>query len=257
MPQESESSKLPGITRYKGFVLSEGIERRGVELLRNIGYILLGLFLVDFLGTLIPPHLFDPIWELGIVNSLVDKSWLALLGFGLIFFYKIDTQLKRGFLRVIYYLSWASLILSIFYFLLFPLTLFDGFKILNRYKTDSTIAIASSQAKAEQIRARINLSNSPQQIASFIQALNPQKLLIDQPTLQQLKEQANKELDIAKKDFASITNSQTRAKSIQLGKSSVRAALGTVISGLGLGLIWRSTRWVRVLFKKNPSKNDD
>ena len=68
---------------------------------------------------------------------------------------------------------------------------------------------------------------------------------------------SSKELDIAKKDYASITNSQTRAKSIQLGKSSVRAALGTVIRGFGLGLIWRSTRWVRVLFKKNPGKSDD
>jgi len=256
MQPELESSKLPGINRYKGFVLSQGIEIRGFELFRKMGYIILALFFVDFFAILIPPHFMDSFWELAIINSLLDRIWIALLGFSFIFFYRVETQIKRNLLRVLYCLSWLSLILSIFYFLLFPLTLFDAFEIYGKYRNEKTVAVASAQIKSEKIKSLIESSTSTQDLTSFIKSINPQKVFTGQPKEQQLKEIAKQELVKAQKEYVLSTINRATSSVTDLSKTTIRAALGTLLSGLGLGLIWKTTRWVRVLIKKSP-KNDE
>ncbi len=255
MQPELESSKTPSINRYKGFMLSKGMEIRGFELFRKMGYIILALFFVDFFAILIPPHFMDSFWELAIINSMLDRIWIALLGFGLIFFYRADTQIKRNLLRVLYYLSWLSLILSIFYFLLFPLTLFNAFEIYGKYKNEKTFAIAAAQNKSEQIKSLIESSNSAQDLTAFIQSINPQKVLTGKPKEQQLKEIAKQELVKSKTEYTLTTINRAKSSVTDLFKTTTRAVLGTLLSGLGLGLIWKNTRWVRVLIKKG-SKND-
>lgn len=88
---------------------------------RWVGTCLIGLFLVNLLGSFLPPKLLDPDWQLVLAGNLIDNGGYPLLGLLLVslssFLDPDDTSLQSRQLR------WRSLAcwVSVAYLLLIPL----------------------------------------------------------------------------------------------------------------------------------------
>lgn len=89
------------------------VEKRSFSLLRLVGYILLVFSLIDYIAIVIPPRLTDPVWEFQTISRLVDHVWSPVLGLALIFFYTQNNSVSPTEIKMLRFLSWASLFLGL------------------------------------------------------------------------------------------------------------------------------------------------
>jgi hypothetical protein len=133
---------------------------------RPVGYCLLVLAIIDILDILLPFQLLDFNWELYVIPQLVERVAVPLLAIALIFYgeTRVSSVLEKRFLKV---LSWFSLLLGVFFILLFPLILVDTPRLqaqINSQLNPDPKVLQENNRKIEQ-------SNNQEQIA-----INRQKI---------------------------------------------------------------------------------
>jgi hypothetical protein len=214
-------------------------------IIRIVGYGLLVMSLLEYLAILLPPRLLDPEWEFSALGQIVERVPVPLLALALIFLG--DTQLRQKWERpLLGVLSWFSLGLSIFLFLMIP---FWGVMNTVRLNTQNIQEIdgqlTAQSDQFTQFEQQLNQA-SPEDITTFLEsqgvtledsAGDPKDQILGQ--LQQIRERSQEQADIEK-----VSRRNT------LFESSIKWNASALISGILFVYIWRLSRWARVSGKK-------
>ena len=145
--------------------------QRNLSIFRSIGYGLLGLSFVDLLYVLLPPDFTNPVWEYQTIGDLVRLIPVPLLALILVFYGEAIAR-KRLEKRILWTLSWLTLVIAIIFFLLVPLTISDSIRI-GRFNNEQ-ISNQVNQQKLQLDATRQQLEKAtPEQLQSLVPAPDP------------------------------------------------------------------------------------
>ncbi len=206
-------------------------------LFRLAGYSLLALSLLDLLGLFIPFRFTDPGWEFQLANQLVDRVPVPLIGLVLVL---VGEQNFRFFK----FLSWASVVAAVLFFLLIPLAISSAWRI--QQQNDLQFSQRSSQiqqrtTQIQQLKTQLNKANTPEQITQVLRSLNPQNAPLQIRNPEAVKKQVLAQIAQAEQATKSEADAQAN-NSFALIKNAVRLVLGSLISGTIFLTIWGRTR---------------
>ncbi len=222
----------------------EWVENSSSNLVALVGYSLLGLALVDFGDTLLPPRLFDQNWQYQTIALVAGKVWAPLLGMLLVFFRR-GHKLRRAEVRLLSFLSWLCLVISIAYFLLIPLAINNAFRIDHRNNTQANAQVLQQSADITTMQEQVLAAKTPQEIGALYATVNR---LPGIPQLENPQATRQQMLDALAQTDASIqVNSEANIKIAQRGliKNTLRVVLTTAIAGFAFLGIWQQSKWVR------------
>ena len=225
--------------------LSEVVDQQTLLLIRLLGYGLLVLASIDYVYIVIPAHLTNPLWEFETIGALVEHAALPLLG--LIFvFYRHKGYIVKREKKLLWFLSWVSLLLGLLYLLMLPLGVADTWRIYHASNAQITAQLSQQSQEFQQIKGKLNEATTEEQLEQLVASLTPEggSLQIKDPQafkdkfLAQITESERKAQVQA--DTASITQSQ------ELLKNSLKWNLGSLIAGVLFMWVWHLTSWTRV-----------
>jgi len=201
-------------------------------LFRIAGYALLALSLLDLIEMFVPPRFTDPAWEFQLVNNLVERVPVPLLGLVLVL-------VGEQSFRIFKFLSWACLVVGLLFLLLVPLAASSAWRIerLNQLQYNQ------QTAQIQQIKAQLNQATTDAEINNALARLNPQgpppEINNPQETKRQILGKIAQAEQIAKAQIANRAGTtQTRLK------RTVKSILGALVSAAVFLTIWRKTRKV-------------
>lgn len=194
------------------------------------GYCLLALSALDILEIFIPLRFTNPVWELQLANQLVERVPVPLIGLVLVL-------IGEQKVRIFRFLSWASLVVAVLFFLLIPLAVSSGWRI----EQQSNLQIVQKTADIQKIKQQLNQANTPEQISQVLNNINPQSVPIDINNAEQIKRQVLAKIAQAEQ-VAKLQAIEQGNNSFERIKNVVRLVLGSLISGTVFLTIWGKTR---------------
>lgn len=218
-----------------------------ISLFRWVGYGLLLFTVFDFVDTLIPPQLTNPVWELQTVGALVERVPVPLLGLALIFFAEATSK-DRGGKPVLKALSWVALGMGVFYLVLIPLTLSNTWRINQQTNAQAAAQVGQQMAQIQQVRSQLN-NATPQELNQLLSRFNQQSQANLQTT-GQLKQQLAAQLAQAETNIKTQSAAAKAKARLTLLKDAVKRTLGALVSGVLFIRIWSLTHWAR----RKPSR---
>lgn len=213
------------------------------SLFRWIGYGLLVLALFDFVDILVPPQLMNPTWEFRTVGALVERVPVPLIGFALIFYQgaNLRGKVEKIILKV---LSWAALLIGVFYLFLIPLALSNTWRINTQNNAQVVAQSGQRLAQIQQIKSQLN-NATPQELNTLLSRLNSQGRAPNIGNSGELKTQLASEIAQAEKTLKAQTEATKASTRLVLLKNSAKWNLGALVSGVLFIRIWQATRWAR------------
>jgi len=216
------------------------------NLLRLAGYGLLLLTFSNFADALLPPQFGkDATWEFSALGKLVGTSPVPIIGLVLIFYGESTARSAFG-KKILKFLSWLSLLLSIFYVVMLLVGISAAIRINNDNNTQASFAL--SQQLTQFNTAKENLKNSDdanlRRAAEFIERQSP-NIKLDKGNPTELRKQL--ETEIAKNESlikSRIEDGQGRALR-QLIKQAGKWYFEAIVSAFILFGIWNQTKWTR------------
>ena len=239
------------INKPFSFEATKEIQARTLQLLRTIGYFIFVFALLNYLDILIPLQLFNPLWEFSVVGGLVEQVWVPLLGFFLVFFYLKDDQVSFKQARLLNFLSYIALLLSIFYFALFPLVLVDTYKLNSQLTSANRVKIANFDTGLENARKLIASATTPEQLFSLSKRFNlgDEDILRSRNSFEHMKEQITQKLENDQTKYHKLNASEHRTQMLGFYKKATKYILGTLLSSACMYMIFRITKWSRAAYK--------
>ena len=215
-------------------------------ILRLVGYGLLLMATVDILFLLIPPQLMNPVWEFETMGTIVERIPVTLLGIVLVYYgEKGDRAPIEQFLLKA--LSWLSLFMAIFLFLMIPLNVSNGFRIYHQQNAQANAQFVRQKDAIQNYREQLKAAESDLEIANILQKRSQQKINIPSSVdTQKLKTDI---LNKLQKDREAIGDraQEFRAKKRNIIlKQCIKWNLGASIAAILFFLIWKSTGWARI-----------
>ncbi len=201
-------------------------------LFRIAGYALLALSLLDLIEMFVPPRFTDPAWEFQLVNNLVERVPVPLLGLVLVL-------VGEQSFRIFKFLSSACLVVGLLFLLIVPLAASSAWRIerLNQLQFNQ------QTAQIQQIRAQLNQATTDAEINNVLARLNPQgpppQINNPQETKRQILGKIAQAEQIAKAQIANRAGTTENRL-----KRTVKSILGALISAAVFLTIWRKTRKV-------------
>ncbi|MCU0566280.1 MAG: HpsJ family protein [Oculatellaceae cyanobacterium Prado106] len=217
------------------------------RLLRQIGYGLFLLVLIEFADIWIPAQFMNPSWELQAIGSMVEKVPLLWFGLALIFLgeYYGHRKGEKRFLKV---LSWVALLLGVLYFLFIPIAVINLVRVDRQNAQRVETEISRRVPVIQQLKDQVNQIETGEQLTKALGFLNSAGVYPSIENGQKIPEVKVQMLQsIAQSETQLKTQAQASVDSQRLGltKRSVKWVLGALISGFLLVGVWRTTRWVR------------
>ncbi|MDX2215604.1 MAG: HpsJ family protein [Oculatellaceae cyanobacterium bins.114] len=239
MTLSSDSSPDPQLSTFTNTPL-----QRNLAIFRSIGYGLLGLSFVDLLYVLLPPDFTNPVWEYQTIGDLVRLIPVPLLALLLVFYGESITR-KTIEHRVLWLLSWLTLLIGIIFFLLIPLTITDTVRI-SRFNNEQ-ISNQVNQQKLQLDATRQQLEQAtPEQLQSLIPAPDENGNLPDAPaTPDQAKSQVLANLQQAQEQAESQATQARNNLRQNLLKNTLKLTVELLIGGFTYLYLWSVTRWAR------------
>ncbi len=198
-------------------------------LFRLAGYCLLALSLLDILAIFIPLGFTNPVWEFQLVNQLVERVPVPLLGLVLVL-------IGEQSFRIFKFLSSASLVVGVLFLLLIPLSISSALRI----EQQNNSQLSQKTTQIQQLKQELNAANTPTQITQVLTRLNPQaataKIADPQAVKKQVLEKLTQAEQIGKQQAAQQANN-----SFSLLKNAVKLVLGSLVSGTVFLIVWRKT----------------
>ncbi|MFK0729842.1 MAG: HpsJ family protein [Gloeotrichia echinulata HAB0833] len=229
--------------------ITEIIEKRSFGLLRFLGYSLLIFSVIDYLAILLPPRLTDPNWEFQAIGQMVDHVWSILLGLILIFLYNQTSVIKPKQLSILKFFSWVALLIGIVYLLMLPLGINNSLTIYKNINNQFTNQQAQQQEQVQKVTERLNATKSPQELNNLARALNLPNADEANQSPQDLKNKILQQIQTSSQNATTAANTAKREQIKNLIKTAVRINLGAIISGVSFIILWRLTRWTRIIEK--------
>jgi hypothetical protein len=209
-------------------------------LFRLAGYTLLALFLLDLFAIFIPFNFTNPAWEFQLANQLVERSPVPILGLILVLIGETQFRLFK-------FLSWASSIAGVLYFLLAPLSISS----IVRVEQQSSTQIANGIEQIQQLKAQINKAKTSADVTAILTAFNPQATPPKIENPEAVKQQLLASLSQNERSLQTQAASRENNRGTQI-KSAIKLFLGALISGSFFLVIWRKTRKIINQSQTNP-----
>lgn len=218
-------------------------------LFHSIGYGLLLFMTLDFVDLVFPLHFMDPVWEFRTIGALVERVPLPLIGLVLIFYKGVDFRAKWE-LKLLKFLSHASLVFGICFLLLIFLCVSNTFRINKINNNNVNAQTRQELSQIQQTEQRVNKATDSE-IVSFIAQFNLQGVSPNAQNPQELRRRLLSELDKSKNKVKAEAATISRTRRLALVKNSVKWSLGSLIAGDLFIRIWQATRWARKSIKQN------
>lgn len=207
------------------------------SLFRIVGYGLLALSALDIIDAFIPPQFSDPVWELQLVNNLVERTPVPLLGLVLVL-------VGEQSFRIFKLLSWACLVVGLLFVLLVPLGANSSFLIAQQNKQEISSQVDQRTVQLQQLRNLLNEAKTDQQIGNIVSRLNSKARIPQGSNLQQVKSQLLTELAQGEKRLKQQAQTSQANRALVLLKNAVKLSLGAFFASAVFLIIWRKTNKV-------------
>ena len=199
-------------------------------LFRLAGYCLLALSLLDILAVFIPLGFTNPVWEFQLVNQLVERVPVPLLGLVLVL-------IGEQSFRIFKFLSSASLVVGVLFLLLIPLCISSALRI----EQQNNSQLSQKTTQIQQLKQELNAATTPTQITEVLTRLNPQAATAKIADPQAVKRQVLEKLTQAEQQVGKQQAAQQANNSFSLLKNAVKLVLGSLVSGTVFVIVWRKT----------------
>lgn len=199
-------------------------------LFRLAGYCLLALSLLDILAVFIPLGFTNPVWEFQLVNQLVERVPVPLLGLVLVL-------IGEQSFRIFKFLSSASLVVGVLFLLLIPLCISSALRI----EQQNNSQLSQKTTQIQQLKQELNAAKTPTQITEVLTRLNPQAATAKIADPQAVKQQVLEKLTQAEQQVGKQQAAQQANNSFSLLKNAVKLVLGSLVSGTVFLIVWRKT----------------
>lgn len=220
-------------------------EIRSLSRFRLVGYGLLVFSLLDILYLLIPPSLFNPIWEFQTIGNLVERVPVPLLGMALVFWGEKYERTGLGQI-VVKILSWLCLLIAIAFFLMAPLTVVDTLRInaLNNQQIQQQAGQRQEQLLQVEEQIKQGTPQNLQTVAAELQRLGVAEENI--PTdPEKLRNEILTRISTAKEELGTQVQGAKSQQKFNLLKNAGKWAIACVIAGVLFVMMWQTTRWAR------------
>lgn len=232
-PAKPEPNLLPNLNSPKT-----------LHVMRSVGYGLLLLSCIDLLYVLVPPELANPVWEYQTIGDLAKLAPVPLLAFMLVFYGETYAR-KRIEQPVLKFLSWLTLAISIVFFLLLPLTLFDSVRI-SRFNNDQIdVQVDQQKMQIDTTKKQVDKASS-EELQSLIPSPDEKGKLQNSPRqTEQARQQVLNNLQKAKDQADEKANQARSNLRFNLVKNTAKLVLQVLIAGSIFIYVWICTQWAR------------
>lgn len=228
------------------------LNNQSIALARKLGYGLLVISLIDFIFILIPPEFLNPVWEYKVIGDIIKLVPLPLFSLLLIFVGERTNRqpIEKLPLKI---LSWMTLGIAIFFFLLLPLIITDYVRIdrfnNNQISTETNLQKRKLNATQEQLSKM-----DAQQIQDLIPARGEDGSLGTIPeSPQKAKESIVNNIEQAKSQADARAAIARENVTLNLIKNSVKLFLQSTLSAILYILLWTGTKWARTSKSKRKA----
>ncbi len=234
------------------------------NLLRLAGYGLLLLAFSNFVDALFPPQFGkDATWEFSALGKLGGTSPVPIIGLILVFYGESTARSAFG-KKILNFLSWLSLLLSIVYILMLLIGVSAAIRINSDNTTQASFALSKQLSQFNTAKENLKNTNDSNLLraAEFIEKRSP-NIKLNKTNSTELRKQL--EAEIGKNETAIRTNiqdGQNRAFR-QLIKQAGKSYFEAIVSAFVLFGIWSQTKWTRMPVRrkkkgaKTPTSLDD
>ncbi len=212
--------------------ISEEIEYFAVTLLPLMGYIILGLILIDYIALLVQPQFFNPNWEYQTMGKIVETIWAPIIGFALIFYRREGNTIDPKELRLLSWISRFALLLGILYLFMVPLLVVNTVRIHELNRAGLIVQFDNNENQLEGVQEQLDRASEEQIRRRFPNKNREEVLAQFQDEVKNFKEQALDNYEAQVGDLITLT---------------VKWCLGAILGATSLILIWRYTFWARQL----------
>jgi hypothetical protein len=226
------------------------------NLIRFAGYGLLLMSISNFADALLPPRFGqDATWEFTALSKVSGSSPVPIIGLVLIFYGEATARspLGKTLLKI---LSWLSLVLSIFYFIMTLIGVSAAIRINNDNNAQASFALTQQINQFNTAKENLKNTNDAnlQRAADFIQQRSP-NLQLNKNNPTELRAQLSAEIAKSEGQIkASLEENKNRAFR-QLIKQSGKSFFEALISSMILFGIWNQTKWTRTAMKPRKKKS--
>jgi len=225
---------------------SESNMRVSANVIRLVGYGLLTLWLFDFVAAFAPPRFTNPVWEFETLGRLVESVGWALIAFAMIFFGEDYFRLRLE-LPLLKVLSWLCLVFAIFYFAMLPLGLANTWRLKNSNDVQVGSILEQRTKPLKDVQARLNSVTSDRELLELYKKLVPANAPLNITDPQETKSKLLQEINTSTQQIKAELDT-TRDRNFKLlVKNSVKWNLGTLISAVLFGYLWRFSGFYRNL----------
>lgn len=228
-------------TKNRGVYPDISFKKQLYKYCHLLGYVILSFTALDYLVILTSLDLSDSIWKLDTIGKIIEKSYISLLGFILIFLRSPEYFIKQSQLTIISILSKLALFLGIIYFSFAPLIIISSTETLNINKAKINIYLDSLDKSSVD---NLSLKNS-------------QNLDLDKFHSNKKQEQLNIKIDLTKE----LTKEKLKEELVKnknfIVKMTFKWLIGTIIVGASFVQIWKYTEWARIAISKIDKHNRD
>jgi hypothetical protein len=212
-----------------------------ITIMPVIGYGIFFTSVASFLNILFPLQLFNPVWELQIIGSLIFQSSIVLIGLGLICFRYLtenqnDTRLIEFLLLKV--LRWFFLILAILFLLLAPLVVLNSFRMTTQITEQVTQRQNAKVTEIEQIQNQSSKITNPDQLRALAKSIKINKEDIDRLSDKQLPDNIQKQLSNLKSQIQKEAAIARRNQLQKLWQNSIRMIFAQVFLSFIFIFIW-------------------
>ena len=204
---------------------------------RIAGYGLLALSLFDIVDIFVSPRFADPVWEFQMLTSLVDRAPVPLLGLVLV-------EAGENNLRIVKFLSWASLVVGVLFILLIPLGVSCTFRIEQQNQLQISTQLSQQTTQLQQMQDQLSKATTVQDINNVLIRLNPNGRFIESNNPQLIRSQLLSEIAQTEKKVKAIANEKQANARLLLVKNALNYNLAALVCGVVFPSIWGKTRRV-------------
>lgn len=224
-------------------------EERSTSLFRVVGYSLLVLALFDVIDILVPPQFMSPVWEFQAIGKLVERVPVPLLGLVLVLYG--EANFRRSWEKLILkFLSRAALLAGILFLLLIPLSIANSLRLKDATDFQINTQVTQQKAQFQQVKQQLSTATA-KDIGDVIARLNREGRPPASKNPQEVKSQLLSEIAQAETAIQTKADAERTNRQLALVKSVVKWNLGSLVSGIALIWIWRSTYWARRSAKRS------
>lgn len=207
---------------------------------RWVGYFLFVLSVLGLIALLVPLQVENPEWVFRTMGNFVEQSPVLLIALLLIFFGEMSLR-GRWERPIVVLLSWLCLVFAIIFFALLPVGVGYTFRVNQDYAVRETNNYQQQLDQALAVENQLNEA-STEDIMAILQAQNVE-VEVEDPD--QVKELLRSELNNARDNLTATYESVRAQQRTELVKNSVKWNIGTILLGVLMIYLWRSTRWAR------------